>query len=189
MAHWQVVLGLIVGVSVLTAISLSTALAALAFSPSYVGLLGFAPIVLGVLKFRALLIRRRAVYSPAERRSRATSGGAPGVALVTIASGADNIGGLHALFRGANTGAKRDRHFCFRRDDYRVVHCCAVGGCSSRDRRVSPKRWADRCAGRAHRSRRVHTLRLRCRNPSRAVRPMISAAIHICAPQQLAFRF
>jgi cadmium resistance protein CadD (predicted permease) len=88
---WQVVLGQIIGIGVLVAISLCAALAALAFSPSYVGLLGFAPIVLGALKFRALLVDGRAADAPAERR-RFTSGGAPGVALVTIASGSDNIG-------------------------------------------------------------------------------------------------
>ena len=38
LAPWQVVLGQIIGVAVLIAISLSAALAALAFSPSYVGL-------------------------------------------------------------------------------------------------------------------------------------------------------
>jgi cadmium resistance protein CadD (predicted permease) len=92
LAPWQVVLGQIIGVAVLIAISLSAALAALAFSPSYVGLLGFAPIILGAFKIRALFVDERGPDSPAERRGRLTSGGAPGVALVTIASGADNLG-------------------------------------------------------------------------------------------------
>src|ERR1700722_281746 len=81
LAPWQVVLGQIVGVAVLIGISLSAALAALAFSPSYVGLLGFAPIVLGALKFRALLADGRGADSAAESRGKVTSGGAPGVAL------------------------------------------------------------------------------------------------------------
>jgi cadmium resistance protein CadD (predicted permease) len=102
LAPWQVVVGQIIGVAVLIAISLSAALAALAFSPSYVGLLGFAPIVLGALKFRALLVEGRSADSPAERRGRLTSGGAPGVALVTIASGADNIG-VYTPFLAAQT--------------------------------------------------------------------------------------
>jgi cadmium resistance protein CadD (predicted permease) len=102
LAPWQVVLGQIIGVAVLIAISLSAALAALAFSPSYVGLLGFAPIVLGALKFRALLFDERGADSPVERRGRLTSGGAPGVALVTIASGADNIG-VYTPFLAAQT--------------------------------------------------------------------------------------
>jgi cadmium resistance protein CadD (predicted permease) len=88
----QVVLGQVLGVAVLIAISLSAALAALALSPSYVGLLGFAPIILGAFKIRDLFVDDRGVDSPAERRGRLTSGGSIGVALVTIASGADNIG-------------------------------------------------------------------------------------------------
>jgi cadmium resistance protein CadD (predicted permease) len=102
LAPWQVVLGQIIGVALLIAVSLSAALAALAFSPSYVGLLGFAPIILGALKFRALLVDERAADSPAERRGRLTNGGAPGVALVTIASGADNIG-VYTPFLAAQT--------------------------------------------------------------------------------------
>jgi cadmium resistance protein CadD (predicted permease) len=92
LAAWQVVLGQILGVAVLIAISLSAALAALALSPSYVGLLGFAPIILGAFKIRDLFIDDRDADSPAECRGRLTSGGSAGVALVTIASGADNIG-------------------------------------------------------------------------------------------------
>jgi cadmium resistance protein CadD (predicted permease) len=92
LASWQIVLGQILGVAVLIAISLSAALAALAFSPSYIGLLGFAPIILGAFKIWGLFVDERAADSPAERRGRLTSGGSIGVALVTIASGADNIG-------------------------------------------------------------------------------------------------
>jgi cadmium resistance protein CadD (predicted permease) len=92
LAAWQVVLGQILGVAVLIAISLSAALAVLALSPSYVGVLGFAPIILGAFKIRDLFMDDRDGDSPAERRGRLTSGGAAGVALVTIASGADNIG-------------------------------------------------------------------------------------------------
>jgi cadmium resistance protein CadD (predicted permease) len=102
LAPWQVVLGQIIGVGVLIAISLSAALAALAFSPSYVGLLGFAPIILGAFKIRALFVHERAAASPAERRGRLRSGGSPSVALVTIASGADNIG-VYTPFLAAQT--------------------------------------------------------------------------------------
>jgi cadmium resistance protein CadD (predicted permease) len=121
LAPWQVVLGQIIGVAVLIAIRLSAALAALAFSPSYVGLLGFAPIVLGALKFRALLVDGRGPDSPAERRSRLTSGGAPGVALVTIASGAANIG-VYTPFLAAQTPTQTAVIiFCFRRADRHIV--------------------------------------------------------------------
>jgi len=102
LAHWRVVLGQIVGVAVLIVVSLTAALAALAFSPSYVGLLGFAPIVLGALKFRALLVDPRVAEAPAERRATHTSAGSPGVAVVTIASGADNIG-VYTPFLAAQT--------------------------------------------------------------------------------------
>jgi cadmium resistance protein CadD (predicted permease) len=102
LAPWQVVVGQIAGVGVLIAISLSAALAALALSPSYVGLLGFAPIILGALKIQALVVDGLAADSLAERRGQLTNGGAPGVALVTIASGADNIG-VYTPFLAAQT--------------------------------------------------------------------------------------
>jgi cadmium resistance protein CadD (predicted permease) len=102
---WQVVLGQIIGVAVLIVVSLSAALAALAFSPSYVGLLGFAPIILGAFKIRALFADERAADSPAERLGRLTGGGLLGVALVTIASGADNIG-VYTPFLAAQTPAQ-----------------------------------------------------------------------------------
>jgi cadmium resistance protein CadD (predicted permease) len=102
LAPWQVVLGQIIGVGVLIAISLSAALATLAFSPSYVGLLGFAPIILGVLKIRAAFVDGQAAHARADARGRLASPGAPGVALVTIASGADNIG-VYTPFLAAQT--------------------------------------------------------------------------------------
>jgi cadmium resistance protein CadD (predicted permease) len=105
LAAWQVVLGQILGVAVLIAISLSAALAAMALSPSYVGLLGFAPIILGAFKIRDLFIDDRDADSPAERRGRLTSGGSAGVALVTIASGADNIG-VYTPFLATQTSAQ-----------------------------------------------------------------------------------
>jgi cadmium resistance protein CadD (predicted permease) len=105
LSAWQVVLGQITGVAVLIAVSLFAALAALAFSPSYVGLLGFAPIILGALKIRSLCVDERADDSPAELRGRLTSGGSAGVALVTIASGADNIG-VYTPFFAAQTAAR-----------------------------------------------------------------------------------
>jgi cadmium resistance protein CadD (predicted permease) len=69
---------------------------------SYVGLLGFAPIALGAFKIWALFVDERDADSPAERRGRLTSGGSSGVALVTIASGADNIG-VYTPFFAAQT--------------------------------------------------------------------------------------
>jgi cadmium resistance protein CadD (predicted permease) len=105
LAPWQVVAGQIIGVSVLIAISLTAALAALAYSPSYVGLLGFAPIVLGASKFRSLMVDRRAVETSAESRGQVTTGGAAGVGLVTIASGADNIG-VYTPFFAAQSGTQ-----------------------------------------------------------------------------------
>ncbi len=74
LAPWQVGLGQIIGVGVLIAISLFAALAALAFSPSYVGLLGFAPIILGALKIRLFSSMGG---RPARLRRRAASFRAP----------------------------------------------------------------------------------------------------------------
>jgi cadmium resistance protein CadD (predicted permease) len=105
LVQWQVAFGQVIGVAVLIATSLAAALAAVAFSPSYVGLLGFAPIILGALKFRRLLGGARAAESPEERRYPRSRGGATGVALVTIASGADNIG-VYTPFFAAQTTAQ-----------------------------------------------------------------------------------
>jgi cadmium resistance protein CadD (predicted permease) len=92
LAHWQVVVGQIVGVAVLIAVSLTAALAALALSPAYVGLLGLVPIDLGLMKFRALRQPPHPGEQPSPGRANVKGAGAFGVAAVTIASGGDNIG-------------------------------------------------------------------------------------------------
>ena len=158
LAPWQVVAGQIIGVSVLIAISLTAALAALAYSPSYVGLLGFAPIVLGTSKFRSLMVDRRAVETSAESRGQVTTGGAAGVALVTIASGADNIGAYTPFFAAQSGTQIAIIIFVFRGADSRVVLHRAMVGCPSRDRCVPPKHCADPSADRPHRFRRVHSI-------------------------------
>jgi cadmium resistance protein CadD (predicted permease) len=88
----HVVLGQIAGVALIVAASLTAALAALAFSPAYVGLLGVAPIFLGVAKLRTLLGHLREVGHPQSEQANVKRGGALGVAAVTVASGGDNIG-------------------------------------------------------------------------------------------------
>src|SRR5258707_639891 len=54
LSHSRVILGQIPGVAVIVASSLAAALAALAVSPAYVGLLGILPVFLGVARFRGL---------------------------------------------------------------------------------------------------------------------------------------
>jgi cadmium resistance protein CadD (predicted permease) len=72
------------------AISLTAAFAALAFSPAHVGLLGVAPIVIGIGKLLHL--------SRSEGRRQTATGGVLQVAAITIANGADNTGVYAPIF-------------------------------------------------------------------------------------------
>jgi cadmium resistance protein CadD (predicted permease) len=86
----RIIAGQVIGISTVVAISLGAALAAIAISPAYVGLLGVAPVVMGVLK----LVRLRKSGEP----KGATAGGMLQVAAVTIANGGDNIGAYAPIF-------------------------------------------------------------------------------------------
>jgi cadmium resistance protein CadD (predicted permease) len=90
----RIIAGRVIGISTLVAISLGAALAAIALSPAYVGLLGVAPVFIGILK----LTRLRKSAEPKE----AMGGGMLQVAAVTIANGGDNIGAYAPIF--ANQG-------------------------------------------------------------------------------------
>jgi cadmium resistance protein CadD (predicted permease) len=80
----RIIVGQILGIIAIVALSLAVAFAALAFSPAHVGLLGVAPIVIGMGKL--LHLGRN------DGRSQTAAGGVLQVAAITIANGADNIG-------------------------------------------------------------------------------------------------
>ena len=90
----RVVAGQVVGIAILVAISLGAAFAALALSAAYVGLLGIAPVIIGIVKLMRLRKERRA--------EEGKGGGVLQVSAVTIASGGDNIGIYTPIF--ANQG-------------------------------------------------------------------------------------
>jgi cadmium resistance protein CadD (predicted permease) len=95
--HWQIVVGQVLGIGALIAISLTGAIAALAVSSAYIGLLGFAPLLIGVTKLFGLRSAAGGVdWSPQSREG----GGANTltVAAVTISNGGDNIGTYTPLF-------------------------------------------------------------------------------------------
>lgn len=87
----QIILGQYLGIGLLTGISLIAAAVSLVLPPAYVGLLGLAPIAIGIKR----------LYDRADEDDDANvarAGGKPGigniasVAAVTIANGGDNIG-------------------------------------------------------------------------------------------------
>jgi cadmium resistance protein CadD (predicted permease) len=86
----RIFVGQILGMAVIVAISLAGASAALVISPQRVGLLGVAPIVIGI---RKLLRLRRA-----EDAEQPTAVGILQVAAVTIVNGGDNIAAYTPLF-------------------------------------------------------------------------------------------
>jgi cadmium resistance protein CadD (predicted permease) len=79
----RIIAGQILGITAIVAISLAAAVAALALSPTHVGLLGIAPLVIGIGKLLRL--------GEGEERSQTPTGGLFQVAAVTIANGGDNI--------------------------------------------------------------------------------------------------
>lgn len=93
----QVVAGQYIGIGLLVGVSLIAALVALVIPPAWLGLLGLAPIALGI---KALVDRSK----PEDEAEEATStrGSAFGhmmsVAAVTIANGGDNIGVYTPMF-------------------------------------------------------------------------------------------
>jgi cadmium resistance protein CadD (predicted permease) len=99
--RWQVVVGQIVGIAVLIGLSMAAAKTAVAISPAHVGLLGIAPLVLGVVKLWRLHDHARSAVGSESKKGGLRLGGAPGVAAITIANGADNIGVYTHRSRGA----------------------------------------------------------------------------------------
>jgi cadmium resistance protein CadD (predicted permease) len=96
LGRWQIVAGQFLGIGLIVTASLAAAFVALAISASYVGLLGFAPLAIGVKKLWDLR-RRGAIES--EPRDRLTGpGGMLAVTLVTIANSGDNLGVYAPLF-------------------------------------------------------------------------------------------
>jgi cadmium resistance protein CadD (predicted permease) len=82
--------GQILGMAAIVAISLAAAWAALAISPGRVGLLGLAPVVIGVGK----LLRR----GKSDEEGHATAVGILQVATVTVVNGGDNIAAYTPIF-------------------------------------------------------------------------------------------
>ena len=82
--------GQILGMAIIVAISLAAALAALAISPQHVGLLGLAPIVIGIGKLLRL--------GKIEEEGQPTAVGVLQVATVTIVNGGDNIAAYTPIF-------------------------------------------------------------------------------------------
>src|SRR5262252_6074747 len=91
----QVVVGQYLGVGALYLISVVGSLVSLVLPPQYVGLLGVAPILIGVRKFYHLISSRSRGEGQVETH------GATGileVASVTVANGGDNLGVYTPLF-------------------------------------------------------------------------------------------
>jgi cadmium resistance protein CadD (predicted permease) len=82
--------GQILGIASLVAISLAAAFAALAISPAHVGLLGLAPIIIGIGKLLRL--------GKIEDEGQPTAGGVLQVAAITIVNGGDNIAAYTPIF-------------------------------------------------------------------------------------------
>ncbi len=92
-----IVLGQLTGIGLLYAFSVMGAFAALVIPRSYVGLLGLAPVIIGVLKLLQSWRNndRRDTVGP---QKVAAARGFLSVASVTIANGGDNIGVYTPLF-------------------------------------------------------------------------------------------
>jgi cadmium resistance protein CadD (predicted permease) len=82
--------GQILGIASLVAISLAAAFAALAISPAHVGLLGVAPLVIGIGKLLRL--------GKIEEEGQPTAVGVLQVAAITIVNGGDNIAAYTPIF-------------------------------------------------------------------------------------------
>jgi cadmium resistance protein CadD (predicted permease) len=92
----DVVIGQYAGVSTLYAISALAALISLIIPPAYIGLLGVAPIAIGMRKLYNL--RRRQKKEEGRGSSTEAHGRRLAVAAVTMANGGDNIAVYTALF-------------------------------------------------------------------------------------------
>lgn len=97
----QVVAGQFLGMATLVAVSTASALLAFAIPPGWIGLLGLAPLGLGI---RGLILRfSRGDDDAAPRSERHRAGGSRTLAVagVTIANGGDNLGVYTPLFSSA----------------------------------------------------------------------------------------
>jgi cadmium resistance protein CadD (predicted permease) len=92
----DVVIGQYAGVSTLYAISALAALVSLIIPSVYLGLLGLAPIAIGIRKLYSLWCSRKKEKEHSSRTS--AHGRSLAVAAVTIANGGDNIAVYTALF-------------------------------------------------------------------------------------------
>jgi cadmium resistance protein CadD (predicted permease) len=82
--------GQILGMAAIVAISLATASAALAISPAHIGLLGVAPIVIGIGKLLRL--------GKTDEEEQPAAVGVVQVAAITIVNGGDNIAAYTPIF-------------------------------------------------------------------------------------------
>jgi cadmium resistance protein CadD (predicted permease) len=88
--HRHVIAGQVLGMAVIVATSLMTAAAALMISPAHVGVLGAAPIAVGLAK----LLRLR----KSEDRKPPAGAGILQVAAITIVNGGDNVAAYTPIF-------------------------------------------------------------------------------------------
>jgi cadmium resistance protein CadD (predicted permease) len=89
-ARSHVFAGQILGMAIIIAISLAAASVALVISPQHVGLLGLAPIVIGMAKLLRL--------GKTEEEGQTTAVGVLQVATVTVVNGGDNIAAYTPIF-------------------------------------------------------------------------------------------
>jgi cadmium resistance protein CadD (predicted permease) len=82
--------GQILGMAIIVAISLVAASVAVAISPAHVGLLGLAPIIIGIGKLLRL--------GKTEEESQPTAVGVLQVATITIVNGGDNVAAYTPIF-------------------------------------------------------------------------------------------
>jgi cadmium resistance protein CadD (predicted permease) len=92
-----IILGQLVGVGSLFALSVAGALAALVIPRSYIGFLGLAPVVIGLIKL-VQAWRDDGQNEPVGQNKAPVVRGLFSVASVTIANGGDNIGVYTPLF-------------------------------------------------------------------------------------------
>jgi cadmium resistance protein CadD (predicted permease) len=89
-SRFSIFTGQILGIASLVAISLATAFAALAISPAHVGLLGVAPLIIGIGKLLRL--------GKIQDEGQPTAVGVVQVAAITIVNGGDNIAAYTPIF-------------------------------------------------------------------------------------------
>jgi cadmium resistance protein CadD (predicted permease) len=89
-SRFSIFAGQILGIASLVAVSLATAFAALAISPAHVGLLGVAPLIIGIGKLLRL--------GKIEDDGQPTAVGVVQVVAITIVNGGDNIAAYTPIF-------------------------------------------------------------------------------------------